>query len=227
MKRSLLPALALMLLTACTQEVEQQSGELYVLSGTVTDTALDMPLVGANVALEGTPYGAATGPDGFYSIHAIPAGTYLVRITHAGGLVSSETVQVPGHASVTHAVSPAGQTRHERAAPAPRMNSTGEEFVVVEQMPQLIGGLGALQAEIRYPVIAKKAGIEGRVILQFVVDEEGYPTDITVVRGIGAGADEESVRALQTMRFEPGRQRGQKVRVKMSLPVTFKLPADA
>ncbi|WP_457652900.1 energy transducer TonB [Rhodocaloribacter sp.] len=98
-----------------------------------------------------------------------------------------------------------------------------EIFVIVEDMPQLIGGLGSLQKKIRYPEIAKKAGVEGRVIVQFVVDEQGRVVDPVVVRGIGAGCDEEAIRAVSQARFKPGKQRGKPVKVKMSLPITFKL----
>ncbi|MFT5141832.1 MAG: protein TonB [Rhodothermales bacterium] len=98
-----------------------------------------------------------------------------------------------------------------------------EIFVIVEQMPDLIGGLGELQKKIRYPEIAKKAGVEGRVIVQFVVNEQGNVENPVVVRGIGAGCDEEALKAVQSAKFTPGRQRGTNVKVKMSLPITFKL----
>jgi protein TonB len=98
-----------------------------------------------------------------------------------------------------------------------------EIFVIVEQMPELEGGLAGLQKKIKYPEIAKKAGVEGRVFVQFIVDEQGNVTNPEVVRGIGAGCDEEALRALRTAKFTPGKQRGKAVRVKMSLPITFKL----
>ena len=98
-----------------------------------------------------------------------------------------------------------------------------EIFVIVEEMPQLIGGLASLQKSITYPEIAKKAGVEGRVIVQFVVDEAGRVIEPIVVRGVGAGCDEEAVRAVTQAHFTPGKQRGKPVRVKMSLPITFKL----
>lgn len=111
--------------------------------------------------------------------------------------------------------------------PPPAVEEEEEEepeiFVIVEQMPELIGGLAAIQKQIRYPEIAKKAGVEGRVIVQFIVDEQGGVLDPLVVRGIGAGCDEEAVRAVQQAKFEPGKQRGKSVKVKMSLPITFKL----
>jgi protein TonB len=108
--------------------------------------------------------------------------------------------------------------------PAPEEEEVEPEiFVIVEQMPELIGGLAAIQKQIKYPEIAKKAGVEGRVIVQFIVDEQGSVVDPHVVRGIGAGCDEEAVRAVQQAKFEPGKQRGKAVKVKMSLPITFKL----
>ena len=90
-------------------------------------------------------------------------------------------------------------------------------------MPELIGGLASIQKLIQYPEIARKAGVEGRVIVQFVVDENGSVQDPQVVRGIGAGCDEEAVRAVRQAKFNPGMQRGKPVKVKMSLPITFRL----
>jgi protein TonB len=98
-----------------------------------------------------------------------------------------------------------------------------EIFMLVEEMPDLIGGLAGLQKRIRYPEIAKKAGVEGKVFLQFVVDENGNVVDPIVTRGIGAGCDEAALKAILTAKFTPGKQRGKAVKVKMSLPVTFRL----
>ena len=98
-----------------------------------------------------------------------------------------------------------------------------EIFMVVEDMPELIGGIGALQQKIKYPEIAKKAGVEGTVFIQFVVDENGNVVDPVVVKGIGAGCDEEALRVVRTAKFKPGRQRGKPVKVKFSLPIRYKL----
>ncbi len=110
--------------------------------------------------------------------------------------------------------------------PPPKQDEVEAEpeiFVIVEQSPELIGGLSELQKKIKYPEIAKKAGVEGRVFLQFVVDEKGNVHDPIVTRGIGAGCDEEAIRAILTAKFKPGKQRGKAVKVKMSLPITFRL----
>lgn len=110
---------------------------------------------------------------------------------------------------------------------AEKQGATPEVFVVVEQMPELVGGLEAIQEDLQYPAIAKKAGIQGRVIVQFIVNEQGQVVEPEVIRGIGAGADEEALRVVQNATFEPGMQRGVPVPVKMSLPVTFKLDGTA
>lgn len=111
--------------------------------------------------------------------------------------------------------------------PPPPEEDAGDEeedfFVVVENMPELIGGLAGLQQKVRYPEMARKAGIEGRVIIQFIVNEDGNVEDPRVVRGIGGGCDEEALRAVKQARFKPGRQRGNPVRVQYSLPIVFKL----
>src|SRR5690625_304341 len=96
-------------------------------------------------------------------------------------------------------------------------------FVVVEQMRQPIGGLGEPQSQIRYPEMARRAGIEGRVPIQFIVNERGEVENPVVVRGIGGGADEEALRVVSQAKFTPGMQRGRPVRVQYSLPIFFRL----
>ena len=98
-----------------------------------------------------------------------------------------------------------------------------EIFIVVEEPPTLIGTIGDLQRQMKYPEIARKAGVEGRVYIAFVVDEQGNVTNATVTRGIGAGCDQEALRVVRTAKFKPGKQRGKPVKVHFSLPITFKL----
>ena len=113
--------------------------------------------------------------------------------------------------------------------PAPPQFDENEEaeeeeiFVVVEQPPVLIGGIQGVQKKIVYPELALKAGIEGRVVIQFVIDKEGNIKDPVVVRGIGGGCDEEAIRALQASKFRPGYQRGIPVSVRYTVPISFKI----
>lgn len=96
-------------------------------------------------------------------------------------------------------------------------------FVVVEKMPELKGGIAAVMKHITYPEIARKAGLEGRVYVQFVIDERGKVHNPVVVRGIGGGCDEAAVEAVKKVTFTPGLQRGKPVKVKYSLPIMFRL----
>ena len=101
-------------------------------------------------------------------------------------------------------------------------------FDVVEQMPQYKGGYQALMdylnKSIKYPVIAEENGIQGRVVCTFVVERDGSITDVKVVRSVDPSLDKEAVRVLKAMpKWIPGKQNGSAVRVKFTLPVTFKL----
>ena len=115
------------------------------------------------------------------------------------------------------------------APPPPPPPSDEEEeeepeiFVIVEQNPELIGGHSALQAKLVYPQMAKKAAVEGRVFVEFVVDEQGNVHSPVITRGIGAGCDQEALRVIKDAKFIPGRQRGRAVQVKMSMSFLFRL----
>jgi protein TonB len=101
-----------------------------------------------------------------------------------------------------------------------------EVFIAVEEMPELIGGLESVQKLIVYPEIAKKAGIEGRVFVQFVIDEQGNVTNPIVLKGIGGGCDEAALEAVKKAKFKPGKQRGRPVKVQYSIPIVFRLTAS-
>lgn len=101
-------------------------------------------------------------------------------------------------------------------------------FSIVEYQPSFPGGNGAfykfVQKEMKYPSQARRMGIEGKVFVQFVVDTDGSLSGVQVIRGIGAGCDEEAIRVLKMApKWNAGRQRGVPVKVRMTLPITFKL----
>ena len=101
-------------------------------------------------------------------------------------------------------------------------------FDVVEQMPQFPGGQGALfeylSKQIKYPVIAEENGVQGRVIVTFVVERDGSITDVKVVKSVDPSLDKEAQRVVKGMpRWIPGKQNGSAVRVKYTVPVTFRL----
>ncbi|MBQ6761078.1 MAG: energy transducer TonB [Prevotella sp.] len=101
-------------------------------------------------------------------------------------------------------------------------------YDVVEQMPSFPGGMKAmmdyLAKNIRYPADAKNNQIEGRVILQFIVDKKGRLSDIKVVKSVEPYLNAEAVRVVKSMpRWNPGMQNGKAVKVRYTLPVTFRL----
>lgn len=117
---------------------------------------------------------------------------------------------------------------HQLPPPKPPQDEESEMgedefYVIVEQMPELIGGLSSIQNKIVYPDIAKRANVQGRVIIQFVVNERGEVENPKVIRAIGAGCDEEALRVVSQARFIPGHQRGVPVRVQYTIPVVFML----
>lgn len=96
-------------------------------------------------------------------------------------------------------------------------------FVAVEEMPEPIGGISAIQQKIEYPEIAKRAGVEGKVYVLAFVDEDGNVTGAKIIKGIGAGCDEAALDAVRKTKFKPGKQRGTPVKVQVSIPIVFKL----
>tara|TARA_R110002096_G_scaffold340345_1_gene533486 strand:- start:131 stop:805 length:675 start_codon:yes stop_codon:yes gene_type:complete len=111
---------------------------------------------------------------------------------------------------------------------APEEEVADEIFDIVEDQPTPPGGMSAFYKfvgkSMKYPNQARRMGIEGRVFVQFVVDKDGTLTEIKAVKGIGAGCDEEAVRVLKSApKWKPGKQRGRPVKVRMILPITFKL----
>ena len=96
-------------------------------------------------------------------------------------------------------------------------------FEVVEDPPTIKGGLAAIQSDVVYPELAKRAGIEGTVIVIAYVDKTGKVTKAEVARGIGGGCDEAAVEAVMKNSFNPGMQRGKPVNVKVAIPIKFKL----
>lgn len=101
-------------------------------------------------------------------------------------------------------------------------------FQVVEEMPEFPGGMGEcmkwLGKNMKYPTISQENGVQGRVIVQFVVNRDGSIVDATVARGVDPYLDKEALRVVGLMpKWKPGKQRGKAVRVKYTLPVMFRL----
>jgi protein TonB len=114
------------------------------------------------------------------------------------------------------------------AQPEPPKEEETKVFDVVEQMPSFPGGPAALMqylsSNIKYPVVAEENGVQGRVVCTFVVEKDGSITDVRVIKSVDPSLDKEAMRVVKSMpKWIPGKQNGSAVRVKYTVPVTFRL----
>ena len=122
------------------------------------------------------------------------------------------------------------KAKEDFAAPEPPKHVVEETkiFTVVEQMPMFPGGdaalMGYLRDNMHYPTVAAENGVQGRVVVGFVVERDGSITDVNVLRSVDPSLDREAMRVVKAMpKWTPGKQNGSAVRVKYQVPVTFRL----
>ena len=204
-----------------------QPGEKFIAKGFVydKDASTSSPIVGAVVVIEGTKKGTVTDRDGYFQLE-VSVGDKLA-------------VSYVGYEAVTIGVSKAFSTRStgenryfvglSKESDEPNPNKV---FDVVEQMPQYPGDMPALfqyiSKNIKYPAEAEKAGVQGRVIVTFVVEKDGHVSNAKVVKSVAPALDAEALRVINGMpNWNPGMQNGEPVRVKYTVPVTFRLQGGA
>jgi protein TonB len=160
-----------------------------------------------------------------------PAEKIVEQVKFVAPKVTTDTTQVTKdfgkQAVLVETGGPPPTIEPVKVEPVVEVKAAPEEvFTIVEEMPAFPDGdvVTYLAKNIKYPVVAQENGIQGRVICQFVVNKDGSIVDVQVVRGQDQSLDREAVRVIQSMpRWTPGKQRGQPVRVKYTLPVNFKL----
>ena len=155
------------------------------------------------------------------------------HIKYALFVLPAFALLVAGNISCSQGASEKQDAKEETVAPdsvaAPTDGVAKDEvFMVAEQMPEYPGGMKELfkflQDNVKYPESAMKKNVQGRVIVQFVVEKDGTPTEFNVVRSVDPDLDAEALRVMKTMsKWKPGLQRGEVVRVKYTVPVSFKL----
>ncbi len=199
-------------------ETKAEDNESFTVRGKVFDDA-GKPVIGAVVLIDGSKKGSVTDVNGAFTIKA-NMGDYL-NISYVG----LETVRL--------GVSKMYAKEHEYIIPMSKENASGNKpFDVVEQMPQFPGGPAALMEylskNVRYPEEAHKNGVQGRVIATFVVEKDGSITEARIARSVDNLLDAEALRVVNAMpKWTPGMQKGEPVRVKYTIPITFKLQGDA
>ena len=233
------------------KSVENLPEEKVKVSGKVVDEKNGLSVLGASVLVRGTTYGTLTDMDGNFSIIANEGDVLLFSfvgmqtqsvIVPKGGAKSMvvsmkddvqnlDEVMVVGYA----AYEDENEVVETKSIKLPTEEKREDEeqviFQVVEEMPSFPGGMREcmmfLGRNIKYPVLAQKAKIEGRVIVQFVVDKDGSISDTKVVRSVSPELDAEALRVVGLMpKWNPGKQRGKAVAVKYTMPIMFSLHKD-
>ena len=238
------------------KSVENSSDEKFKLSGTVVEAARkNVPVIGASVIIRGTTNGTLTDMDGKFVMTGVKKGD-VIQVSFVGYQTQSvvvkdetplnilmrddvqnlEEMTVVGYASDGVGAS---SVEHPKKVVAvvdiPKAKEEPQEevvFQVVEEMPQFPGGLSEamkfLAKNIKYPVEAQQAKIEGRVIVRFVVGRDGSVSNVEVMRGVSPELDAEAVRVVSLMpKWIPGKQRGKAVAVKYTMPIMFRLQTPA
>jgi TonB family protein len=110
---------------------------------------------------------------------------------------------------------------------AEAMKNPDNVYSVVEEAASPVGGMGELMKfigdNLKYPAEARAASIQGKVFVQFVVQEDGSVAEVELLRGIGGGCDEEAMRVIAATKWNPGKQRGAAIKQRMSIPIQFSL----
>lgn len=145
--------------------------------------------------------------------------TAIRKAAFEPGRLAGSPVAVRMVLPVTFALSEGEDETDEKA-----LSETEGASDAVDEMPEVVGGLGAIAERIVYPPEAEAEGVEGRVFVMFVVDEEGSVTDAEVVTSAHPLLDQAALDAVLKTSFRPGRHAGQAVPVRMVLPITFALP---
>ena len=222
------------------KSVEKSSEEEFLLSGIVMEYPSHKVVAGASVIVRGTNNGTLTNEKGEFEIQVKKGDVLVVSFV---GLqtqyltVQSEVTKLGIHMKADVqpmeeivVVGYAPEEEKKQPVAKEEVKQTEEEviFQVVEQMPEFPGGMSEamkfLAKNIKYPVAAQQAKIEGRVIVQFVVGKDGSISDVHTVRSVSPELDAEAIRVVSMMpKWNPGKQRGKAVPVSYTMPIMFRL----
>ncbi len=171
---------------------------------------------------------AAVVTTGVQQDHAVQSVMQSLEPANIEADATPEAVEVEAEPEEAPAFDEANTEEQVTEEPVPQSKKVYES---VEQMPEFPGGMEGLmrylQQNVQYPPIAVQNNVQGRVILQFVIDETGQVGYVEVVRSVSEEVDAEAVRVVKSMpKFEPGRQNGEPVAVWYTLPIAFKMQSD-
>lgn len=201
------------------QEVADEQGKKVSVKGVVLQLEDEEPIIGAAVTIRGTKIGAVTDVDGKFHLDNVPVGSWIDVFMIDCEMGSMQVTEK--NASNLHFVIAFD-------GPSSSKSPGSDAFDVVEEMPVYPGGMPAMMdffnKNMKYPKEAFDAKQEGRVIAQFVVEKDGCITDAHIVKSVSPALDAEALRIVNAMpNWTPGRQNGKPVRVKYTVPISFKL----
>ena len=231
------------------KSVEKSSEEEFLLSGIVMEYPSHKVVAGASVIVRGTNNGTLTNEKGEFEIQVKKGDVLVVSFvglqtqilpikfdSSSGGNIKLGVHMKADVQNLEEMVVTAYAPEEEKKQPVAKeeVKQTEEEviFQVVEQMPEFPGGMSEamkfLAKNIKYPVAAQQAKIEGRVIVQFVVGKDGSISDVHTVRSVSPELDAEAIRVVSMMpKWNPGKQRGKAVPVSYTMPIMFRLQSPA
>ncbi|MFD1144041.1 TonB family protein [Larkinella insperata] len=236
---TLLIASLFVFVAACEDQSKKEitSQEPITISGEILSSD-GKPIPGAEILLKGAQTGTTTDAKGQYRFRVPANGTLLVSF------VGHKSVEIPvaGSTRINARLALAtegqessfsgkkGETDKSGDALAPQVTDDGKGpiFSVVEKLPEFPGGMQGLTRfindNLQYPEAAKRAYVSGKVFVSFVINTDGSFQDIQVMKGVGFGTDEETVRLIKSMpRWKPALNDGKAVRVRYNLPIKFQL----
>ncbi len=219
------------------KNVEKISKKKGLFKGTVLSDVDGQPIIGAAVIIKGTTNGTITDIDGIFMLEVSEGDVLSVSyIGYHTTEISVPALDEKGKASGTVRLKKVEETPANKVDEIVVVGYGVKKqpvddaplFQVAEEMPQYPGGMPGLMQYIgrnmKYPMLAQEQGLEGRVIVQFIVERDGSTSNFNIMRGVHALLDAEAIRVLAGMeKWTPGKQKGQAVRVKYTVPVTFRL----
>ncbi len=138
--------------------------------------------------------------------------------------IESEDEDIPEDATIETTDIDLSELPPPPPPPEDEIDESAQIFVAYDEPPEPIGGFAAIQKNLVYPEIARKAGVEGRVYVQVIVDEKGNVVSANVTKSLGNnGCDEAAIAAIKSVKWRPAKQRDKPVKVSVGIPVVFKL----
>jgi len=202
------------------------------LKGKILDSRdKEMGIAGSNITIVGTELGGASMPDGFYMITNVPPGSWNVRVQHLSYGAQEKTISAKGDEEIVLDFELKRKDQKEVFS-AQKMEQDPKDtaiyFVAVENLPEPIGGIETIQRNVAYPEIVRRAGIEGTAYVEAFINEDGRVARTAIARSAGhAALDSSAANAVAQARFKPGTQRGRPVKVRLAIPIRFRLSKDS